>query len=325
MKTKIIKVEELPTIIKQVVENQQLTKMSTISKRIISSLKIENNKFLTAINQLPIIRHALRFEKGFTAVIPENLKEGIKKGTLKIMQGKDGNLISTIVDSSTGKIVHQMRLTEFTKMVNPTELSQAMNQICMQMQLEEIQKNLIEFRIETNQKLNEIIKNFHEDRVIPSDAVKLSFLRYQKGEEISKSQLLVEIDRAKASLLRDVKVQIASIKRFKSEISINAEQSKELQNKIGFILESINNLQDLFFIDCYLYKDDEKKCSELTSEYIEELIKVLSLENIKLLDNYSDFSYLGLNYNIWEKKITPLINNLINENMKKSKFVLEKK
>lgn len=98
-----------------------------------------------------------------------------------------------------------MRLKEFTKLVNPAELSQAMNQICMQMQLEEIQKTLTEFRLETNAKLDEILLKLHGNRVIPTDTVKLSFERYQKGEEITKGDLLLEIDHAKASLLKEIR------------------------------------------------------------------------------------------------------------------------
>lgn len=323
MRSELQKIENLPLIIKSNTEIRQERKRIAVSKRIASSLKIESSKILSYISQVPIIANALKVEKGFTAVIPENLREGIKNGTLKIMQGNNGSLISTIVDISTGKIVHQMRLTEFTKMVNPAELSQTMNQICMQMQLDEIQKELSEFHLTTNTKLNEIIKNFHENRIIPSDSVKLSFARYQKGEDVSKSQLLVKIDDAKAALLKDIKIQIASVQQTKN--SINEEESKELQNKIVFILDDINNLQDLYFIEFYLNVRNEKKCDDLTSEYTEELLQILTKENIKLLDGYSNFSYLELKDNIWEKTLMPLFEKLSISNEMKNKFILEKK
>lgn len=319
MKNEIITTDALPSIIQTDIEKKQLTKISTISKSIKRSLKIDSNKFLRTLNQLPIISHALKYEKGFKAIIPEQFKEGLKNGTLKIMQGKDGSAISTIVDAN-GKIVHQLRLEEFTKLVNPAELSQAMNQICMQMQLDEIQKNLSEFRIEVNSKLNEVLRNFHENRQISFDSLKLSFERYQKGEDITKSQLLSKIDDAKASLCKDIQSQIDSLKSYISK-PITEELNSEIQTKIGYVLEDIDGLRNTFLIDCYLNKDDVEKVYELTNSYTNNFLNTLSIENLKLLNEFSDFGTLNLDFNIWEKDIIPQMNNISIE-YSKSKYFL---
>jgi len=324
METEIIKVDRIPKIINKDTEKKSITKISRITKALNNSFKIENNRFLYMLNQIPFISHALKYEKGFTAVIPEKLKEGLKNGTLRILKGKDGSTISTIVDSN-GNIVHQLRLKEFTKIVNPAELSQAMNQICMQMQLDEIQKNISEFRIETNTKLNEILKNMHDDRIAIADSLKLSFERFQKGEDISKSQLLSKIDDAKAYLYKEIKSQMDSLSKYKISCTIDKEKNSEIQTKISFILEAINSLQDVFLIECYLQKDNENKCYEITDIYSRELLEILEINNLKLLNGLSDFSVLNLDFNIWEEKIIPQANSLLVEYNKSKKFLYGRK
>ena len=310
MENEIVTVENLPKLIAGTTEKRYLSKISKISKSISNSFKIENNRFLYFLNQVPIISHALKYEKGFTAIIPDEFKEGLKNGTLKILQGKDGASISTIVDSS-GKIVHQMRLKEFTKLINPAELSQAMNQICMQMQLDEIQKNLSEFRLEANSKLNEILRNLHDNRIAAAESLKLSFKRFQSGEEITKSQLLIKIDEVKALLLKEIKSQIDSLSIYKKEKQlINTKKNEEIQTKISFILEAINSLQDVFLIECYLNNENEDQIYKITNTYTQDLVNLLNINNLKLLDGLSDFSFLQLKNNIWEEKLIPEINQL---------------
>lgn len=324
MENEIIKIDRIPQIINENNEKKCITKISKISQALNNSFKIENNRFLYMLNQIPIISHALKYEKGFTAIIPEKFKEGLKNGTLRIMKGKDGSTISTIINSK-GNIVHQMRLKEFIKLVNPAELSQAMNQICMQMQLDEIQKNISEFHIEVNSKLNEILKNIHDNRITTADSLKLSFERFQKGEEISRSQLLLKIDDAKANLFKEIESQIDSLSKYKTENIIDEEKNTEIQTKISFILEAINSLQDVFLIECYLQKDDENKYYEIINAYSGKLLKILDINNLKLLNGLSDFSFLELNFNIWEEKIIPQANTLFLQYNESKKFLIEGK
>lgn len=103
-----------------------------LSKKVVSSLKIRNSGLLNFASQLPLIRHALKVEKGFTAIIPENLKKGLKDGTFKILHGNDGSLLSTIVDSN-GKIVHQLRLEEFDEIVSATIGNSEMSKVLQAM------------------------------------------------------------------------------------------------------------------------------------------------------------------------------------------------
>lgn len=322
MKTEIVPVEKLPQLISDITEKRYLSKISKISKSIANSFKIENNWFLYFLNQVPIISHALKYEKGFTAIIPDEFKEGLKNGTLKFMQGKDGTVISTIVDAKN-KAVHQMRIEEFTKLINPAELSHAMNQICMQMQLDKIQKNLSEFRLEANSKLNEILRNLHDNRIAVAESLKLSFKRFQLGEEITKSQLLSKIDDAKALLLKEIKSQIDSLSIYKKEKQlINTEKNEEIQTKISFVLEAINSLQDVYLMDCYLNNDNKEKIYEITNTYTQNLVNLLDINNLKLLDGLSDFSFLQLKNNIWEEKLIPEINQLTLQYNNSRKFFI---
>lgn len=109
MEQKIIKVENIKPVLKRNIKARQNPEINKISKRFLRSVKIANNKFLRTLTQIPIISRALKFEKGFTAVIPKNFLEGLKNGTYKIMQGKDGSLISIIQDVETGKIIYWLR------------------------------------------------------------------------------------------------------------------------------------------------------------------------------------------------------------------------
>lgn len=307
----IIAIENLPEIIQDYSKEKWDKNVSAFSKKVISSVKIENNGFLKLISQVPIIRHALKFEKGFIAIIPEELKKGLKDGTLKMMQGKDGSLISEIVDSS-GKIIRQVKLKEFTKKINPVEISQAMNQMCMQMALEEIQKTLMDLRLETNAKLDEILLKLHGNRVtIPTVSIKQMFEYYQE-KKIKSSDLLVELVKAKTAVLTEIKDNI-SILREGNYTSITQEKNKEIQTRIRFILDSLGALQELYQIEIYMFRADGKKVANITAKYTESLLAVFTKENIQFLDAYSDFAYLNLKENIWETKLSPMIENLLEQ------------
>lgn len=323
METQLIDIENLPQMLRHDAMKKQIKTVSTISKKIVTTVNIENNSILKFASHLPIIRQALQFEKGFTAIIPEDLKKGIGDGIYKIMQSKDGSIISTIVDSKTGKIVHQMRLQEFTKMVNPAALSQAMNNMCMQMQLEEIQQTLMGFRVETNAKLDEILLKLKGNRVnIPTNQVKEHFKEYQNGE-ITKDVLMSKIIDAKVSVLQEIADSITVLRQGNCT-SINQTKNAEIQTKIGVVLESIDCLKKVYMIEILLNKTNKKKCVEITKNYTMSLLKVLSKENIQLLDSYSDFDYLGLTENIWETKLLPMAERLLEQNNSLSKYQITK-
>ena len=195
-KNNITTIEKLPLLFDNKYELRIKKNSGIITKRIKSTLKIENNSFLNIMSQVPILKNALKTEKELVAIIPEEFKKGLKNGTYKILTSKDGKLLSTIVNTKTKEIVHQMRLKDITKFANTSELSKSLNQMCMQMQLDEIQKTLVDFRVETNSKLNEIAMKLHGQRMKSTETLKRNFERYLKKEDIKKSDLLLRIDEA---------------------------------------------------------------------------------------------------------------------------------
>ena len=123
MESNLVTVENLTQILLQDIKETQSKNTAMLSKKVVSSLKIRNSGLLNFASQLPLI---------FTAIIPENLKKGLKDGTFKILHGNGGSLLSTIVDSS-GKIVHQLRLEEFDEIVSATIGNSEMSKVLQSM------------------------------------------------------------------------------------------------------------------------------------------------------------------------------------------------
>ena len=154
MESNLVTVENLTQILLQDIKETQSKNTAMLSKKVVSSLKIRNSGLLNFASQLPLIRHALKVEKGFTAIIPENLKKGLKDGTFKILHGNDGSLLSTIVDSS-GKIVHQLRLEEFDEIVSATIGNSEMSKVLQSMYQSGTPKNYADALI--NAEVQEIL------------------------------------------------------------------------------------------------------------------------------------------------------------------------
>lgn len=321
-KYSVTSVEKLPQFFNEKYEVQNIKNSRIITKKIRSSINIEKNSLLKIITQVPIFKNALKVEKELVAVIPPELRKGLKDGTLKILNSKDGKLLSTIVNSKTNEIVHQMRLKDITKLVNPAELSKAMNQMCMQMQLDEIQKTLVDFRIESNTKLNEIAMKLHGERMKSTKSLKRNFERYLNNEDIKRTDLLLKIDEAITDNLDEISEEISALKA-RNMKSITKAQSDEINEKIGYVLESISNLQDIFRIELYLYKSDKNKCDEITKKYNNELLSTLTVDNIKFLDDYSDFDFLNLNENVWEQILIPTAKALTEQTNEYKKYLIE--
>ena len=80
-------------------------------------------------------------------------------------------------------------------------------------------------------------------------------------------------------------------------------------------------------IETFLAKADEKKRRNIAEQYVNKLLEVLPKESIRLLDSYSDFGFLGLKENVWEKKLYPMAQTLLEqkENFERYKLTEAKK
>lgn len=318
-------IDNLPDILREQSIHAQEQNIKEISKRLSTTSKIIKNPILSLASQIPGFAHALKYEKGFTAIIPEKFKEALKNGTLKIMEGKDGNTISTIVDVSTGKTVHQLRLAEFTKLVNPAELSTITNQICMQMHVEEIQRTLCDFRVEINRKADVIIQILHDNRIASAESAIETFNRFlSKEDEITKKDVLMKIDEAVPLLKKEVTNQLVYLKKIPGS-KLSKEDIDEIQQVIGFVLEAIYNLQRLFMIESYLEKNkkDNNRRIALEKKYTNFLVNNFNDETLYLLTGYSNFEKLGLKEDIWTNRIKPFVLELKSKNEDLIKFQKE--
>ena len=63
-------------------------------------------------------------------------------------------------------------------------------------------------------------------------------------------------------------------------------------------------------IEYYLFKDGKKQCEQIIKEYYNNYLKNLSEDNINLLESYTDFNFLKIDYNIWTEKMLPYTQSL---------------
>lgn len=316
MKNELASINNLSQIIYDNLNNKLYKYENKFMNKLIKAYNRSNLKIIPFISQIPIIKESLKFDSEYVAIIPKEFLEKLKNGSLKFMKAKkDGKIISNLVDSKTGEVVHQLRLKEIQKLIEPDKFSIAANNCLLQIQLAEIQQQIISFRIEANLKLDEILEVLHEDRIIVADEVKECFKQYLSGN-IKKETLIYKIAESKPILWKELEHQINAIKKVKDKENesnyegISDELNEKIQTRIKYILETVNSLRDVYMIEYYLFKDDKKQCEQIIKEYYNNYLKNLSEDNINLLESYTDFNFLKIDYNIWTEKMLPYTQSL---------------
>jgi hypothetical protein len=300
-------VENLPSVIKSLSINSNQNDIKKLSKRLVTSFQIDRNQILSKLVQIPAIASVLQFEKGYSVIIPDKFKEELRNGTLRIMEGKDGSIISTIVDKA-GHTKHQLRMNEFTKMANPVELTNLFNQMCIKIQLEEIQKTITDFRFEMNRKVDLILKILHDERIIKAETVAETFGRYiGKKNEITKKDIFLQIDIAVPTLKKEITSQIEYINKLKTNINkLTNSEIDEIQEKLCFILEALKSLQNVYLIEAYLNRNDKNAIKQINITYASFFSSVFTGDNIHMLQGFTNFDLLGLQKDIWYDEIKRL-------------------
>ena len=135
-------------------------------------------------------------ESVLKVVIPEELIEQFKDGTVKLMKSKDGKLLPNIVDENN-KILKQIRIEEIHEQLSLSDNIYKLSEYATELKLDAIQEQLdyivnVLVDIEKSQKNDKYVNNLSTDYYYMKKSIlALSELKLSQGMSWSKVQLII--------------------------------------------------------------------------------------------------------------------------------------
>jgi len=235
------------------------------------------------------------------AVLTNEQKEKIAKGVLELMTKKDGTLLANLVDPKTKKVVSQISLES----VNVgSELSQAMTNFSMQMQMAQIaqQIQVVQCAIEDVRRGQEF------DRLATAYSCQQKLLqaleiKNPSLKEHALMQLVFSAEDSRNLLMLSQKSNIEFIKKQPESFfeklfsSISTEENNE---RISDIRESLNAVNMVSFVQALAYQNlGEYKAARVSLNYYAKFIKDTYTSSPSLLDRLDMVDPSPVNY--WTK------------------------
>lgn len=242
-------------------------------------------------------------EETLQAILTDEQKQQIAKGTLKLMTKKDGTLMANLVNTETKKIVKTIPLENVQ--VTP-EIMNAMTNYATQMQMAQIaeQIQVVQLAVE------EVRQGQEYDRLATAYSCQQKLLQAMefKNPELRTRFLLKIVSDAEDSrnlLMLSQKSNIKFIKdqpeNFIGKLISGADQDK-INARMDEIRESLCAVNMVSFAQAIAYTEiGEQEAARKSLQYYANFIKDTYLSTEGLVDRLDSMDRLPENY--WSKKI----------------------
>lgn len=237
------------------------------------------------------------------AVLTDEQKSKLASGALKLMTKKDGTLMANLVNPKTNKIISTISLEKIS--LSP-ELSQAMTNYAMQMQMAEIaeQIQMVQIAIE------EVRQGQENDRLATAYSCQQKLLQATaiKNPELRGMALLRIASDAEDSrnlLMQSQKVNIEFIKAqpesFWGKLVSGANPDK-VNDRMEEIRGSLSALNMVSLVEAMAYQEmGETRSAQLSLQYYADYIQCTYLESPGLLNRLDMIDPSPENY--WSKTL----------------------
>lgn len=273
-------VEKLSELFPRVVDMAKpLLKGATISKQRITEMLSISPAFIELVESvIP--------KESFQAIISAGDQMKIAEGALKLMTKKNGEMMATLVDTTTNKIVSSIPIEKVNMAPN---IAQAITNYSMQMQMIQISEQLVQIQITTD----EIKKGQENDRLAEAYSCQQKYLQACTMSEgrLKEQALLMVIHAAEDSrnlLMLSQKENLEYIKNQPQEFwkkVFSTSSVKQTDSRISDIQTNLLALNMVSFIEAASYQElGEKEAAKLSLNYYSSYIQQNYLDDPEFLE-----------------------------------------
>ncbi len=259
----------------------------------------------------------------YQAVLTNEQKIKLAKGSIELMKSKKGNLIATIVDPKTKKIISKVKLE---KIKLTPELNAAINNLNIQTQIAQIAEDIqyVQIAVEEVRKGQEndrlAIAYSCEQKLLQAMAIENSNLR-----QIALMNLTASAEDSRNKLMLSQRENVEFLKKqplgFWGKFLKGAKEEVK-DSKIDELRESMNALNMVSLVEALSYQElGEQKAANLTLEYYGEYLNKIYLTDIEFLERLDSLNPTPKKY--WSTALPDIYDRVKLLNSKNEKFYLE--
>jgi len=259
----------------------------------------------------------------YQAVLSNEQKVKLAKGTIELMESSKGSLIATIVDPNTKKIISHVNLE---KIKLTPELSTAINNLNSQTQIAQIAQDIQYVQIA----VEEVRKGQENDRLAIAYSCKQKLLQAMLIENPNLRQLALMNLAASAEDSRNKLMlsQMEIVEFLKNQPKdfwgklLNGANEEEKDNKIYELRESMNALNMVSLVEALSYQElGEQKVANLALDYYGDYLNKVYLSDSKFLGRLDSQSPTPKKY--WETVLPDIYDRVKLLNSNNEKLYLE--
>ncbi len=260
-----------------------------VAKSLLKSAKLTLCKIENMLYSAPAFINVVKAnipQETLQAILTDDQKFQITKGTLKLMTKKDGSIIATLVDPKTNKIVSTVPLKRVK--ITP-EISQVMSNYATQMQLAQIaeQIKIIQVAVE------EVRQGQEYDRLATAYSCQQKLLQAMaiKNPELKNNALLriaLDAEDSRNLLMQSQNANLAFIKNQPEGVwgkFVSGATPEKVNSRINEIRESLCAVNMVSLAEAIAYQEmGETEAARLSFKYYADYIQKSYLETKGLLE-----------------------------------------
>ena len=269
--------------------SSHFSNIPAIAKPLIRNAKAGFEKIEQLLYSLPSFLEIVKSnvpEDALRAVLTDEQKMQLKNGVLKLMTKKDGTLAATLVDSETSKIVANIPLE---KIELPADISQALNNYAMQMQLAQIAEQIQNVQIA----IEEVRQGQESDRLASAyscqqQLLQASVIRNPQLKNMALLQIAADAENSRNLLMQSQKANIAFIQSqpesFWGKLLTGANPDK-INSRMAEIRESLCAVNMVSLAEAMAYQEmGEMEAAQISLQYYADYIQHSYLDAPNLVE-----------------------------------------
>lgn len=308
------------------ISNKYYYKPNDFLVPIIKKIKDNSGKIKRLLYSSPAFIEAIKSSipsDVYQAVLTNTQKSMLAKGTIELMSSKSGNLIASLIDPKTKKIISNINLE---KIKLTPELNNAITNLSVQAQMAQIAQDIqyVQLAVE------EVRKGQENDRLAIAYSCKQKLLQAMAIENPNIRQLALINLTASAEDSRNKLMlsQIENIEFLKNQPSdfwgklINGAKDEEKDRRINELRESMNALNIVSLTEAMSFQElGEQKSANISLDYYGDYLNEVYISDKEFLERLDSLNPSPKKY--WSTKLPDICEKVKLLNSEQEKIYLE--